>query len=109
MFGSLLTLFLLPWLDTSRVRSAFFRPVYKWVFCSSSSTRCCWAMSARTGPRHEHPPRPDRHLLLFFHFYVLFPLIGWFERPLPLPTSISAAVLAKHQAHARRRAREGKH
>src|ERR1700733_7002395 len=32
MFGSLLTLFLLPWLDTSRVRSAFFRPVYKWVF-----------------------------------------------------------------------------
>src|SRR6202167_4427659 len=32
MFGSILTLFLLPWLDTSRVRSAFFRPVYKWVF-----------------------------------------------------------------------------
>src|ERR1700684_2969054 len=32
MFGSLLTVVPLPWLDTSRVRSSFFRPVYKWVF-----------------------------------------------------------------------------
>src|SRR5262249_37820438 len=31
-FGSLLLLFIVPWLDTSRVRSARFRPVYKWVF-----------------------------------------------------------------------------
>src|SRR3954469_11620468 len=29
MFGSILLLFALPWLDTSRVRSARFRPVYK--------------------------------------------------------------------------------
>jgi hypothetical protein len=36
----------------------------------------------------------------FAHFYLLMPLIGWFERPLPLPTSISAAVLAKHRGAA---------
>src|SRR6516164_9573717 len=30
MFGSILLLFVLLWLDTSRVRSCTFRPVYKW-------------------------------------------------------------------------------
>src|SRR5947209_1111091 len=32
MFGSIFLLFLVPWLDSSPVRSARFRPVYKWVF-----------------------------------------------------------------------------
>src|SRR3954463_10594145 len=32
MFGSILLLCFLPWLDGSKVRSATFRPVYKWVF-----------------------------------------------------------------------------
>src|SRR5215469_8520309 len=32
MFGSIFLLFLLPWLDTSPVRSARFRPIYNWVF-----------------------------------------------------------------------------
>src|SRR5246500_3923545 len=31
-FGSLFLLFIVPWLDTSPVRSARFRPIYKWVF-----------------------------------------------------------------------------
>ena len=31
-------------------------------------------------------------LYYFIHFLILIPLIGIFERPLPLPTSISAAV-----------------
>lgn len=32
MFGSILVLFVLPWLDTSPVRSANYRPIYKWLF-----------------------------------------------------------------------------
>ena len=35
MFGSILILFVLPWLDTSRVRSGTYRPIFKqffWVF-----------------------------------------------------------------------------
>ena len=31
-------------------------------------------------------------LYYFIHFLVLLPLIGIFERPLPLPTSIGAPV-----------------
>jgi quinol-cytochrome oxidoreductase complex cytochrome b subunit len=29
----------------------------------------------------------------FFHLVILMPLLGWFERPLPLPASIGAPVL----------------
>ena len=32
MFGSILVLFVLPWLDTSPVRSSRFRPIHKYVF-----------------------------------------------------------------------------
>ena len=32
MFSSIFVLFVVPWLDTSPVRSARFRPIYKWVF-----------------------------------------------------------------------------
>src|SRR5262249_58584271 len=31
MFSAVLILFIVPWLDTSPVRSARFRPIYKWV------------------------------------------------------------------------------
>ena len=31
MLGSILILFVLPWLDTSPVRSCTFRPIYKWL------------------------------------------------------------------------------
>jgi ubiquinol-cytochrome c reductase cytochrome b subunit len=96
MFGSIATLFLLPWLDTSRIRSAFFRPVYKWVF---------WLLVIDVLVLgYVGANRPEGAFILmgriatfyyFLHFYIFFPLIGWFERPLPLPASISAAVLHK--------------
>jgi ubiquinol-cytochrome c reductase cytochrome b/c1 subunit len=96
MLGSIAVLFILPWLDTSRVRSARFRPVYKWVY---------WLLIIDVlvlGYVGAH--RPEGFFIIlgqlgtlyyFIHFLVLFPLIGWLERPLPLPTSISATVTAK--------------
>ncbi|HLY54587.1 MAG TPA: cytochrome b/b6 [Stellaceae bacterium] len=104
MFGSIAVQFVLPWLDTSPVRSARFRPVYKWLF---------WILLADMimlgWVGHN---RPDRivagfqittfgwigTLWYFFHFLILMPLVGKFERPLPLPTSISQAVLAAKEA-----------
>jgi quinol-cytochrome oxidoreductase complex cytochrome b subunit len=94
MFGSIGLLFILPWLDTSPVRSARFRPVYKWVFwllvadvillamVGAHRPEGLWVIAGRLGT-----------LYYFVHFLILFPLIGIFERPLPLPTSISAAVI----------------
>src|SRR6185437_7186038 len=93
LFGAIAVLFFLPWLDTSRVRSARFRPIYKWVF---------WLLVLDVlalGVVGAHRPEGwyivigrVATLYYFIHFIVLFPVIGWLERPLPLPTSISAAV-----------------
>ena len=87
-------LFLLPWLDTSRVRSATFRPVFKWFF---------WILVIDIivlGVVGANPPEGAWIVIgqiatawYFLHFLILLPLIGWFERPRPLPASIASAVL----------------
>ncbi len=95
MFASILVLALLPWLDTSKVRSARFRPIYKqlfWIFIID-----CFVL----GYIGAHPP--EGHFLIigriatayyFLHLVVIIPLVGWFEQTKPVPESISAAVTA---------------
>jgi len=99
MFSSILVLFVVPWLDTSRVRSARFRPIYNWVF---------WLLVIDViilGYVGHHPPAGPivtvgqlATLYYFVHFLILIPLIGKIERPRPLPTSIGAAVLGSAAA-----------
>jgi ubiquinol-cytochrome c reductase cytochrome b subunit len=93
-FGSIFLLFLVPWLDTSPVRSARFRPVYKWVF---------WLLVIDVialGWVGANPPEglvvtvgQIATLYYFVHFLILFPVIGKLERPKPLPASIATTVL----------------
>jgi len=96
MFGAIAVLFVLPWLDTSRVRSCTFRPVYKWFMF------VLVADAIILGICGAHPPEgwyvPVSRLATFyyfFHFLILLPVLGKIERPLPLPPSIADAVLAK--------------
>ena len=94
MVGSLAVLFAVPWLDTSRVRSARFRPIYKQLF---------WILVADTlilGWVGANPPEGAfisigrlATAYYFLHFLVLLPLVGKLESPRPLPDSIAAAVL----------------
>jgi ubiquinol-cytochrome c reductase cytochrome b/c1 subunit len=94
MFGAIAVLFVLPWLDTSKVRSARFRPIYKlffWVLVV-----CCLTLGY-VGAM----PAEGKWLAIgriatayyFFHFLILLPLLGKLERPRPLPASISEPVL----------------
>jgi quinol-cytochrome oxidoreductase complex cytochrome b subunit len=94
MFSAVLILFVVPWLDTSPVRSARFRPVYKWI--SFLLPIDCLIL----GYVGAHPPEGViitigrlATLYYFVHFLILLPLIGKLERPRPLPLSIGAAVL----------------
>src|SRR5262249_32479434 len=101
MFGSILVLAFLPWLDTSRVKSAAYRPLYKqffWVF-----VLVCLGL----GWLGSKPPEGGYVIAAriltayyFIHFLIIFPLLGLIETPRPLPNSISEAVLKKGKAAA---------
>ncbi|HWK44127.1 MAG TPA: cytochrome b/b6 [Stellaceae bacterium] len=94
MFGSIAIMFVLPWLDTSKVRSSQFRPIYKkfMIVFLVDVVVLGWVGA--------NPPEGMFVLIgqicttyYFFHFVILLPILGKLERPLPLPTSISQAVL----------------
>ena len=94
MAGSILVLFVVPWLDTSPVRSARFRPVFKvffWIlvadcilliYAGGKPPEGTWLFLGRIGAAYY-----------FLHFLVVLPVVGRLEKPLPLPTSISRPVL----------------
>ncbi|WP_281017277.1 MULTISPECIES: cytochrome b N-terminal domain-containing protein [unclassified Minwuia] len=95
MFAAIGVLFILPWLDRSRVRSAAFRPQYKWFFWIFALD--CIVLGYAGSQPAEGPMLVVSQIATFyyfFHFIFLMPVLGWFERPKPLPTSISEAVLA---------------
>jgi ubiquinol-cytochrome c reductase cytochrome b subunit len=95
MFGSIFLLFALPWLDTSKVRSGAYRPIFKqffWIFA---------LVCIGLGYLGSKPPEGGYVIAAriltayyFLHFLVILPLIGLLEKPKPLPSSISESVLA---------------
>lgn len=96
MFSSILILLALPWLDTSKVRSGNYRPIFKGFFLVF--VLVCIAL----GFIGAKPPEGAYvfwgrilSFYYFFHFIVILPLLGLLETPKPLPSSISDDVLAK--------------
>jgi ubiquinol-cytochrome c reductase cytochrome b subunit len=104
LFGSIGTLFFVPWLDTSSVRSCRFRPLMKqffWIlvvdavmlgYLGSQRPDAVWHLSgvdlplvwlARLGT-----------LYYFAHFWIIMPIVGLIETPKKLPDSIAKPVLA---------------
>ena len=110
MFGSILLLFALPWLDTSKVRSARFRPLYRvafWVFLFdclllgyAGGQSADWGVIIDLPESVNKFGLPDVTVSLlatgyyFAHFLVILPVLGKIEKPLPLPKSIGVPVLA---------------
>jgi quinol-cytochrome oxidoreductase complex cytochrome b subunit len=101
MFASIGVLFFLPWLDTSKVRSARYRPIYKiffWLLVVD-----CFIL----GYVGAHPPEGFLVTLgllatiwYFAHFLIILPILGKLERPLPVPESLSTPVLGRGMAPA---------
>ncbi len=94
MMGAIVVLFAIPWLDTSKVRSARFRPIFKQFF---------WLLvidCVVLGIVGANPPEGNFILVgrlatiyYFLHFLVILPVVGWLESPKPLPDSIATPVL----------------
>ena len=96
MFSAIFVLFLLPWLDTSKVRSATFRPIYKilfWIFLIDAIV-LGWVGSKPAEGIYIIISRIAT-IYYFMHFLILLPLLGKFEKNRPLPESIGKPVLAE--------------
>ncbi|HUG61093.1 MAG TPA: cytochrome b/b6 [Methylomirabilota bacterium] len=96
MFGSIAILAFLPWLDTSKVRSGAFRPLFKiffWLFAvvcvilgwlGSRPAEGGYVLAAQVCTAYY-----------FAYFVIILPLLGFIETPKPLPTSITESVLKR--------------
>src|SRR5499427_6059395 len=94
LFGSIVILVFLPWLDTSPVRSASYRPLFRqffWLFV---------IVCVGLGWLGSKPPEGIYVILArvftiyyFAFFLIVLPLLGIFEKTRPLPNSISESVL----------------
>jgi quinol-cytochrome oxidoreductase complex cytochrome b subunit len=94
LVGSIVILAFAPWLDTSKVKSASYRPLYKqffWIFVLV----CVGLGWLGSKPAEGGYVFAARVLTAWYfaHFLIILPLLGLFETPKPLPASISAAVL----------------
>jgi ubiquinol-cytochrome c reductase cytochrome b/c1 subunit len=85
---------LLPWLDTSRVRSARYRPTYRYMFWIFFVV--CVGLGWLGSKPAEGIYVIVARLFTFYyfaHFLIILPLLGAFEKTKPLPNSISESVL----------------
>ena len=97
MFSAIVVLVFIPWLDTSRVRSTKYRPIYRWFFWLFVFT--CLALGY-LGSR----PAEGAYVLwaqiftfyYFAHFLLVMPIVGLIETPKQMPGSITEAVLGKN-------------
>ena len=94
MLSAILILAALPWLDTSKIRSAVFRPLYKqfyWIlvadvlilgYVGAMPAEGLYLLIARVATAYY-----------FLHFIVILPVLGMKEKTLPVPLSITEPVL----------------
>jgi ubiquinol-cytochrome c reductase cytochrome b subunit len=107
MLSAILILAALPWLDTSKIRSAVFRPLYKqfyWIlvadvlilgYMGAMPAEGLYLLIARVATAYY-----------FLHFLVILPVLGLKEKTLPIPLSITEPVLGGSPNMATARSKE---
>ena len=96
MFGSIVVIAFLPWLDGAKVRSARYRPIFKWItilffinfialgYFGGKPAEGFYVIGAKLTT-----------FWYFFHFLILLPYVSRKEKTLKLPASIRDDVLKK--------------
>ncbi|MBN9451907.1 MAG: cytochrome b/b6 [Bosea sp.] len=94
MGAAIVVLAFLPWIDTSKVKSMSYRPIGRQLFWAfvvvCIGLGYLGAMPAEGG----YVIASQIFTVLYFGFFVALFVVGLFERPKALPTSIADAVLA---------------
>ena len=102
MVSAIAILAFLPWLDTSKVRSAKYRPLFKqfyWIFLAN------FLLLGYLGAQ----PAEGIYVIIsriatiyyFVHFIIILPVLGFGEKTTPLPKSISEPVLNEKERAAK--------
>ena len=109
MLSAILILAVLPWLDTSKIRSAVFRPLYRqfyWIlvadvlilgYVGAMPAEGLYLLIARVATAYY-----------FLHFLVILPILGFKEKTTPLPLSITEPVLGGNPNLAMAKQKESK-
>ena len=95
MFSAVAILFILPWLDTHKVRSAQFRPYYKqffWLFFIDCLI-LGWVGAMPAEGIYVTISRVATAYYFIF-FLVIMPILSRYEKSNVLPSSIASAVLS---------------
>ena len=113
MFGAIAVLFAVPWLDTSKIRSMRYRPAARTFFLLFILVTLVLGWCGSKEPDdvviatgHDIAGDPtglsvtvfSRFLAIYYYSYFLLvlPLLGFFEKPLAVPDTISSPVLSVH-------------
>ncbi|MGA0601661.1 cytochrome b [Caulobacter sp. KR2-114] len=116
MFGAIAMLFILPWLNTSKVKSMRYRPTMRVYFLIFLAV--CLVLGWCGAQLPDDPVIPGVHtftlvdsdlnsyvwlsristLYYFAYFLLITPMLGLRETPLPVPDSISKPVLSGEAA-----------
>ena len=93
MFGSILILFALPWLDSCKTKSGRYRPLFKWAFWGFvfNGVLLGWLGGKPAEEPYVTVARIST-LYYFAYFLIILPLLGRYERKVELPSSISASL-----------------
>jgi len=112
MFGAIACLFVLPWLDTSKVRSMRYRPMAKIYFAVFVIVCIILGFCGAKLPDDQVIPGLTTFQLLesdlnswvwlsrvatlyyFAYFLVILPILGLVEKPLPVPETIATPALS---------------
>ncbi len=105
MFGAVILLFFLPWLDSHPARSARYRPLYKMflLLLVVDFIVLGWiGMETADAVKFGIPLLYVGQVCTayyFIYFMVILPWLSRNEKALPIPKSINESVLQKHKTH----------
>jgi ubiquinol-cytochrome c reductase cytochrome b/c1 subunit len=96
MFGAILVLFFVPWLDTSKIRSTRYRPMYKVFFWLLVISCLALGYLGAKPPEGVYVILARVFTLYYFAFFlIIMPVVGIIETPSAMPTSITEYVSGK--------------
>jgi ubiquinol-cytochrome c reductase cytochrome b/c1 subunit len=94
MGGAIVVLAFLPWIDTSKVKSMTYRPIGRQLFWAFLVVCIALGYLGAMPAEGGYVIASQIFTVLYFGYFVALFVVGLFEKPKALPTSIADSVLA---------------